>query len=117
MVLTLQKKCSVLRKIQCKGSKGGASNLLGPGRAFCKGRPGPGNPGKPPAVTYATSTPVRLRRQFFLNHNPKYFVLCRYGWLGRPRESSRERRAGDCCTRWFLGLGACAAVRSRTEKR
>jgi hypothetical protein len=29
-----------------------------------------------PAIIYATSTPVRLRGEFSLHHNRKYFVLC-----------------------------------------
>jgi hypothetical protein len=56
----------------------------------------------PPAIIYATSTPVRLRGEFFLHHNRKYFVLCRSGRLGglaSPRVSGTFTTA---CTRQFL---------------
>jgi len=41
-----------------------------------------------PTITYATSTVVRLRRQFFVTHNRKYFVLCRYR-MGKVQASPR----------------------------
>jgi|KBSMisStaDraftv2_1062788.scaffolds.fasta_scaffold40663_2 hypothetical protein len=51
------------------------------------------------AITYATSTPVRLHSQFFLHHNRKYFVLCRYGRPGNPASPRVSGALTTACTR------------------
>src|SRR5215467_1589196 len=84
-------------KLQCKGS------LLDrpTGRKGPKSAP-PGADASHPAVTYATSTPVRLRSQIFLNHNRKYFILCRYGRPGGRASPRAQAAPTTACTRRFL---------------
>src|SRR5262245_9814 len=105
--ITLRKRC----KLQCKGTLQERPTSA-PSSRSATPRHDPR-----PAVTYATSTAVRLRTQFPPHHNRKYFVLCgdgRFGEHGRPHVSGTVPTPAQAIS---CAAGKAQPSVRRTEKR